>query len=214
MAATSGEQISRTSYVNAWGTGWFYNDTIFDGSQEHGYNESETKEYYFAAPCIYLQAGIKHRLMVGNGVHLNVYVYKYNGSTFELYANRSILAEMNSSDWHYATFDHNTGGSSDMVDNSDTHLWKIRCRWDTGEWPSRCAMKLYIRCGGIGVVPNNSTYNYMWKSGSKLYACACNYWNTSSFSSDTSFIDSYKPEAYSGTLITAGSGYMAYSKQE
>ena len=201
--------------MNAWGTGWFHNDTIFDGSQEHGYNETEYRNYYIAAPCIEIVAGIKNRLMLGNGVNLYVRVYKYNGTGFpgDPTYQKSVLAELSDYDFKYITFRHNYN-SGDLTDNSDTHLWKVQLQWSTGSWPSRCAMELHVRCGGIGCVPNNSTYNYMWKTGSKLYACPCDYWNTSSYSSDLAFVSANRPEAFTGQKIMASDGYMAYSVRE
>ena len=210
--ADANTQISRTSYVNTWGTGWLHNVTIMDGA-EIGYNSTEKRSYYFAAPCIEVEAAIKNRLLLGNSVNLNMKIYKYNGVGFEEVHNSSISVDMTSSDYHYRTFRHNCSSDGTYTDRTDTNLWKVELTWGTGEWPSRCAMKLYVRCGGIGPIPNSSTYNYMWKSGNYLYACEGDYWSTSSFSSDRDFISQKKPEAYSGQPISGATGYMAYSKK-
>lgn len=214
MAADSNALISRTSYINGYGTGWFHNDEIVNDyiQNQSSYNLS----YYIAAPCIHITFGSWHT--GPDSTQANMTVYKYNGRTFERYGRVDInLNISDSSDWRYKYFGHNVGSSYDITDESDVNLWKIECNWFAGQWifvSTRCGMYLNIACSGIGTVPNNSTYNYLWRQNSKLHACECNYWPTSSFSSDTDFINQKKPEAYSGQPISAATGYMAYSNQQ
>lgn len=207
-----GDLISRANYVNTWGSGWLHNDKIIDDYVQN--NGSYHLSYYIAAPEIYVTFGSWHT--GPDSTQANMIVYKYNGSSFQQYGRVDInLNISDSSDWRWRYFSHNTGGSTEITDNSDTHLWKIECNWYAGQWifiPTRCGMYLNIACSGIGSM--SSTFDYMWKPGSKLYACPCTYWPTSSYGSDTAFIDANKPEAFTGKPITASNGYMAYSVRE
>lgn len=215
MAATSGDLISRSNYVNAWGTGWLHNVTLADTEIRN--QASYSLSYYIAAPSIRVTFGTWHTGPDSTSSHM--IVSKYNGSEFVQYGRVDVNLDISdSSDWRWRYFSHNTGNSDNITDNSDVHLWKIDCAWYAGQWifiATRCGVYLNIACGGVGCVPNNSAYNHMWKTGSKLYACPCDFWPTSSYdNSDLSFINANKPGAFTGQLVSASTGYMAYSIQE
>lgn len=216
-----GDLISRANYVNTWGTGWlgsYYTKTSLS-SGFMGSASSHSESYYVAAPCIYVEFGTYHKGPKSTSATMKI--SKFNGSSFEEFKRFEINEDISyDSDWKYRYLRHNYGGSSSddtSKDDSDRHLWKIECSWYQDGWlfvRTEVGIYLNIQYGGIGCVPDNSTYNYMWKPGSKLYACPCAHWSTSSYGSDTAFIDANRPEAFTGQPITASNGYMAYSVRE
>lgn len=207
MAVSAGTQISYSNYTAGFPEAWRQSGSISIGTS--------TSTIYIAAPSFVTQFYINH---TGLGTSYGkFYVYKWDGTsnTFP------------SSPWDYWEPVIGIGGSSqtirmvhnknnessNAIDNTDIHLWKVTAQaWTDGWGNTECTLSIWS--GGIEVIPNTSTYNYMWKPGSKICCCRGYHFQTSTYSSDSAFISAEKPSAFTGGYITTGVANFCYSKME
>ena len=166
MAVAFGNDISYSNYKGTYSGSWrpSYGRKINIGTS--------SIVLYVACPCFYISYHINHTGLGTSSGRFTLYKWDgYSTSFSNAFLDRSFSKGIFSDD-EYCVFVHNKDNESyNYHDNSNIHLWKITASGGiSGSGGTDCDITIYS--GGIEVIPNNSTYNYMWKSGSELSSCA------------------------------------------
>ena len=166
MAVATGNYISYSNYKGTYSGSWrpSYGRKINIGTSNIA--------LYVACPSFYISYHINHTGFGTSSGRLTLYKWDgYSTSFSNAFLDKSFSKGIFSDD-EYCVFVHNKDNESyNYHDNSNIHLWKITANGGiSGSGGTDCDITIYS--GGIEVIPNNSTYNYMWRSGSELSSCA------------------------------------------
>ena len=208
MAVATGNYISYQNHTGSY-SGWAWSGRILDNTSKTG-TSYLTKIVYLAAPAWEISASVDQTGLSAAACIIDICKWNGGGGFTEV---NSYTISMSPGNYNNSTCSakHNRGGSNATgryyADSSNVHLWKFIMYYG-GSGIGSPSEQVTLSYGGIETIPNNSSYNYMWRPGSYVFRCPL---VMTSSGDDSSFIRNYKPSAYYGSPMGVSVARGSYS---